>query len=263
MAVPNSDISKYIDCSVSSDNSETDPFKCPFHPEAGCTLSRIIYNSIKDGIKQDTIDVFKQITDVPKREEMLCNIDNELLVDKDNNIVKIPVYTYRFKINSNSNSAYKNVHNILSVGNCSDLNDFTIEDNIQTFVESKDITYEQSDIDYNLKTLNLSTSSKDEGMKKMRDACNAQKELQDSLIPISKEQKIHAEKILKIASNLSSQYSNDIAYNITNNVLNKNIPIKAYETTMNTTPASVMSLLTIAAVEGAFDNSKTQENYDG
>jgi hypothetical protein len=64
-------ISNYIHCSVSSDNPETDPFKCPFHPEAGCTLSRIIYNSLKDSdIDKASINFFIKNTEVPKKEEM-------------------------------------------------------------------------------------------------------------------------------------------------------------------------------------------------
>jgi len=264
----NQTISDYIDCSVSDEYPNTNPFKCPYHPEAGCTLSRIIYNSLNDNASIDAINKFKEGVNLPKREEMLCNIDNKLLVDNDNKLVKIPVYTYKFRDDKD------NIWNILSVDNCSKLDEHKISNVFKNNVMK--ITFKQSDIDYGLHILNLDDETKKENERDIINACIAQQKLQNSFIPVSKEERIMAEKLLKTASNLSSQYSNDIAYNITNNVLNNNIPAKAYETTMSTTPASIIGAIALAGVKGALDNlgnlqtngnndqsQKDVETYDG
>jgi hypothetical protein len=243
----NQTISDYIDCSVSDEYPNTNPFKCPYHPEAGCTLSRIIYNSLNDNASINAIKEFKKVVNLPKREEMLCNIDNKLLVDNDNKLVKIPVYTYKF-MDDKDNSGW----NILSVDKCSELDEYKISDVFKENVMK--ITFKQSDIDYGLQILNLNDATKQKNERYIIDACKAQQKLQNSFIPVSKEERIMAEKLLKTASNLSSQYSNDIAYNITNNVLNNNIPVKAYETTMSTTPASIIGAIALAGVKGALDN---------
>ena len=228
---------------------------------------------MNDNASIDAIKVFKKGVNLPKREEMLCNIDNKLLVDNDNKLVKIPVYTYKF-MDDKDNSGW----NILSVDKCSKLDEHTIRNAFKDKVMN--ITFKQSDIDYRLQILNLNDKTKQENERDIINACKAQQKLQNSFIPVSKEERIMAEKLLKTASNLSSQYSNDIAYNITNNVLNNNIPVKAYETTMSTTPASIIGAIALAGVKGALDNlvngndniynngnndqsQKSVETYDG
>ena len=92
----NDAINNNMDFSILSDNSNTDPLKCPFNPEAGCTLSRIVYNSINSNSKTSDIDNFLEKTKSPNKENMICNIDNRFLVDTDMNLITIPVYTYKF-----------------------------------------------------------------------------------------------------------------------------------------------------------------------
>ena len=247
-------IKKYnMDCSISSDNPNTDPFKCPFNPEAGCTLSRIVYNSINSDSKTLDIDNFLKKTKSPNKENMICNIDNRFLVDTDMNLITIPVYTYKFD----------NIDKIsvLPIDNCNELNDLTVKDDIEEKV--KKISYGQSLIDYNLKVLNITSDSNDSTIDRIYNACMAKQDLLNSLIPVNKQERIMAEKVLKTASNLSSQYSNDIAYNITNNVVNKGIPIKAYETTLNTTPASIIGAIALAGVKGAFSGDNGNNNGGG
>ena len=244
MAVPNSDISKYIDCSVSSDNSETDPFKCPFHPEAGCTLIRNAYNVVLDGNSGFKVNDYMQAVNKNiKKENMICNIDGLLLTDNDNNLVKIPVYTYK---NTNSDNIR---YNVLPVDNCADANDFRNTTYDDTFNAITEISYSQTGIEHDLKILNVSGDDNSSIIDtKIRDACYNQQSIQNASIPVTKAEKSMAEKMLKTASNLSSQYSNDVAYNITRGVLDKNIPLQSYQTTLNTTPASIIGALATAAI---------------
>jgi len=252
--------SSYFNCDTTKESPNVDPERCPFHPEAGCTLLKNAYNVYIDGIEENInkLDGFMKDAkaNIKRVDGMICNIGGLLLTDNNNNLVKIPVYTYK-----NPDGA---TYNVLPIDNCEETNGFNYTTYDDAFNNINEISYSQSNIDHELKILNVSSIEDDitNNQDKIRDACYVQQEIQNASIPVTKAEKLIAEQYLKIASNLSSQYSNDLAYNITKGVVDKNIPLQAYQTTFNTTPASIIGAIAIARVKGLFKDNNNN-NGDG